>query len=79
MKLIARRIIAIFFTILFICLPGLIHAQDCPDIGGVDPDYPCPIDSWVVVLLFVGVLYGLKKAGLFRKKVTGPLSPEGET
>ena len=69
MKLIARRIIAICFTVFLICLPGLIHAQDCPDIGGVDPDNPCPIDSWVVVLLIVGVLYGLRKAGFFRKKV----------
>jgi len=70
MKLIAGRVaILMIISILLICLPCLLFAQsvDCPDLP--DPDVPCPIDSWVVMLLVVGGVYGVRKAGLFRKKL----------
>lgn len=72
MNLIARRITAGILTLFLISLPAIIFAQDCPDIGGVDPDNPCPIDSWVFVLLIAGIVYGMVKAKVFRKRT--PLS-----
>jgi len=62
MKFTARRVAKLLsLTMFLICLPWLTYADDCPDI--VDPDYPCPLDSWVIVLLFAGIIYGVYKAG----------------
>jgi hypothetical protein len=70
MKLIRRISVPVLLTLFFFCLPGLIYSQseNCPDIGGVDPDYPCPIDSWLIVLLVAGVLYGVWKAYQSKKE-----------
>lgn len=68
MKLIARRVVILVLTSIFlICFPILINAQsvDCPDLP--DPDVPCPIDSWVFVLLIAGIIYGMVKAKVFQK------------
>lgn len=68
MKLIARRVVILVLTGIFlICFPVLINAQsvDCPDLP--DPDVPCPIDSWVFVLLIAGIIYGMVKAKVFQK------------
>lgn len=73
MKLLARRVVILVLTSIFlVCFPILLNAQssDCPDLP--DPDVPCPIDSWLIILLFAGIIYGLKKAGLFLKRNSLP-------
>lgn len=70
MKRFSKLVIPFFLLIfLFIFLPSIIHAQG---IGGggcdyQDPDIPCPIDSGLIVLLSVGVGYGIMKVIAARK------------
>ena len=71
MKMIARKVaILMIVSIFLICLPCLLFAQsvDCPDLP--DPDVPCPIDTWVFVLLIAGIIYGLIKTKVFQKRTS---------
>ena len=65
---------AAILIITLLCTPVLIYAQFGDD-PGCDPmcncrkDHSiCPIDNGVWVLLFIGVLYGIKKIRDARKK-----------
>jgi hypothetical protein len=71
MKFKPKLILILCILIVFLTIyPSFIHAQsvDCPDIGEVDPDYPCPIDGGVSALLAIGIFYGVKKVFDTRKK-----------
>ncbi|MDQ2719722.1 MAG: hypothetical protein M3Z26_08195 [Bacteroidota bacterium] len=50
--------------VVFICLPGTVHAQPDPCR---DPFDYCPIDGGLSTLLVIGVGYGIKKIGEARK------------
>lgn len=76
-RLSTGMILFVFFLLLFMCLPGLIHAQPydacagLPD-PGCDPfdtsqNCICPIDGGLSALIAVGVGYGVKKVRDFRK------------
>lgn len=70
MKQFIKNILMIaFLVIILINIPFYSHAQD--DIGipcdYQDPDIPCPIDGGLIVLLAVGVGYGIKKVLDVRK------------
>ena len=62
---------AAILIITLLCTPVLIYAQDpgCDPSCNCRADYSiCPIDNGVWVLLFIGVLYGIKKIRDARKK-----------
>ncbi|HEY5408707.1 MAG TPA: hypothetical protein VIJ92_16550 [Ginsengibacter sp.] len=56
-----KRLIRLVFTLLISLLyfPALVHAQGNPNCDPGDPS--CPIDSGLIVLLAIGVGYGIKK------------------
>ncbi|MEP6627711.1 MAG: hypothetical protein ABJA32_06990 [Ginsengibacter sp.] len=73
-------ILFIFFILVFVFLPGLIHAQPydacagLPDPGcdpqDTSPTCICPIDGGLSALIAVGVGYGIKKVRDNRKLST---------
>ena len=71
MKHFPQRIILIAFltTVLFF-LPYWLSAD--PVDPCVDPDLYCPIDTWLYVLLAIGILYGIKKGRDAKRKAPQP-------
>ena len=72
MKLFFKRVLLCGILTFFVfCMPAIIMAQGGPGGPGnpaCDPDCncypdgtPCPIDSGVLILIFIGVAYGIKK------------------
>ncbi len=61
-----KRIFILSITLfLSLCLPVLVQAQPCV---GPDPETgECPIDNGLLVLLTIGVGYGIKKVVDSRK------------
>lgn len=57
-----------FILIIFICFPGIVHAQDGTDPGCDVLDPKCPIDGGLSALLVIGVGYGIKKVRDARQK-----------
>lgn len=56
----------VILVFVFLCLPGLLHAQPGDPGGGAPdpgcgPDYDCPIDSGLITLIAIGIVYGVKK------------------
>jgi hypothetical protein len=69
MKQYFRWILTILFVLVSSCLPTIIFAQPidpgcepCQYIQGCHPDgTPCPIDSYLYILVATGIVYGIKK------------------
>ena len=57
--------------VIFIFLPALSHDQGsgpgCDPAGFYPDNTPCPIDGGLLVLLFLGAVYGIKKVMDARK------------
>ncbi len=54
----------IVLSVIYLCglllLPAISLAQDegGPDCGGIDPiDGNCPLDTWVIVLVFIAAIF----------------------
>lgn len=63
MKAYFRKILIIVIALfIFTWSPVLVQAQEAPPCAGPDPIYgDCPIDSGLLILIAIGVGYGIKK------------------
>ena len=46
-------------ALLFLLLDGImLYAQPGEPCGGTDVDNPCPLDTWVIVLVVAAAIFG---------------------
>jgi hypothetical protein len=69
MKVFRKPLIILTLLTVFYFIPFFTNAQG---IGSdpcdyQDPMIPCPIDSWIIILLITGAIYGIKKVKDSRK------------
>ena len=61
------KILKAIIAICIVSCPSLLLAQDLP-CGGDDPYATCPLDSWVIVLAAVALIFAA--VHLYRKQKT---------
>ncbi|HWZ03224.1 MAG TPA: hypothetical protein VNX40_06395 [Mucilaginibacter sp.] len=52
--------------VLFILNSSVLFAQPGEPCGGTDPDATCPLDTWVIVLAIIALIFGAYH--LYRKQ-----------
>ncbi|MES2268153.1 MAG: hypothetical protein V4520_15440 [Bacteroidota bacterium] len=59
------------FTILvLLTIHTISYAQIINPCGGADDDEPCPLDTWVYVLVLIAVIYGAYKMHQKQKSIS---------
>ena len=63
------KLLRAIIAICIVCCPSLLLAQDLP-CGGNDPYATCPLDSWVIVLAAIALIFAVVHLG--RKQKAAP-------
>jgi len=66
------RIKIFFSTILLMLSAGMLYAQTDPFVpcSGTDPDNACPLDTWVILLAFIAIVFAAWRLNNKRKTAT---------